>query len=102
MNELFKIVFAPVLQGLTKYYRQTITAIMILLIFWLIDSNRQESKDNNDGCKEDLKQARKEISDLNKQLIEYALYNRARANKTAKNDSIVRKQSEEDIKQVMP
>ncbi|MGF7026282.1 hypothetical protein [uncultured Sphingobacterium sp.] len=102
MNELIKILFAPLIQALSKYYRQTITGIMIILIFWLIDSNRQDTKDNNDGCKEDLKEARKEISELNKILLQNVLNDKELKNQTAKNDSIVRKQSAQDIKQVMP
>lgn len=102
MNELIKILFAPLIQALSKYYRQTITGIMIILIFWLIDSNRQESKDDKDSCKEDLKEARREISELNKILLQNVLNDKELKNQTAKNDSIVRKQSEQDIKQVMP
>lgn len=102
MNELLKIVFKPLLTALTRFFKETIFTILIIVVIWAVSVNREDQAGHNDDCLGQLRDAQAELKDTRKQLLESVLKSRAQDENTARNDEQIRQQSETDIKQVMP
>lgn len=102
MNELFKIVFTPLLTALTRRFKETIFVILIIAVIWAVSVNRDDQNNNKDDCQVQLKEAQEELKDTRKQLLQAVLQSKAQDANTARNDEQIREQSKTDIKQVMP
>lgn len=102
MNELFKIVFTPLLTALTRRFKETIFVMLIIAVIWAVSVNRDDQNNNKDDCQVQLKDAQEELKDTRKQLLQAVLQSKAQDANTARNDEQIRKQSKTDIKQVMP
>ncbi|NJI75824.1 hypothetical protein HCX49_21745 [Sphingobacterium kitahiroshimense] len=102
MNELFKIVFTPLLTALTRRFKETIFVLLIIAVIWAVSVNRDDQNNNKGDCQVQLKDAQEELKDTRKQLLQAVLQSKAQDANTARNDEQIRKQSKTDIKQVMP
>jgi hypothetical protein len=102
MNELFKIVFTPLLKALTRRFKETIFVMLIITVIWAVSVNREDQNSNKDDCQVQLKAAQEELKDTRKQLLQAVLQSKAQDANTARNDEQIREQSKTDIKQVMP
>lgn len=102
MNELLKILFKPLLTALTRFFKETIFTILIIVVIWAVSVNREDQAGHNDDCQGQLKDAQAELKDTRKQLLEAVLKSRAQDENTARNDEQIREKSQTDIKQVMP
>lgn len=102
MNELFKIVFTPLLTALTRRFKETIFVMLIIAVIWAVSVNRDDQNNNKDDCQVQLKEARDELKDTRDKLLQAVLQSKAQADNTARNDEQMRQQSQKDIKQVMP
>lgn len=102
MNELFNIVFKPLVTALTRRFKETVFTILMIVVIWAISVNREDQNNNKDDCQDQLKAAQEELKDTRKQLLQAVLQSKAQDANTARNDEQLRQQSEKDIKQVMP
>jgi mannitol-1-phosphate/altronate dehydrogenase len=102
MNELFNIVFKPLVTALTRRFKETVFTILMIVAIWAISVNREDQNNNKDDCQVQLKEAQEELKDTRKQLLQAVLQSKAQDANTARNDEQLRQQSEKDIKQVMP
>lgn len=82
------------LKGFAKYFKPAVFAFMVILIIWLLSNDREDKTTSDKNCQDQLKTAQAELSDTRQQLLQYVLQSERRQQNTAKNDSTLRKQTQ--------